>query len=51
MKKVLVVILIFSVAALWRSGEAQMMKQAVGQVPPIDMLQTGAFKTATFALG
>jgi len=51
MKKVLVIILVFSVAALWRVGETRMTKPAVHQVPQIDMLQTGEFETATFALG
>ena len=51
MKKVLVIMIFFTVAALWGIGEAQMTKPAKPQVPSIDMQQTDSYKTATFAMG
>ena len=51
MKMNRVLIVVFAVAALWGVGEAQMTKSEKLQVPPIDLNQTGVYKTATFAMG
>lgn len=51
MKRALVVMIFFTVAALWGIGEAQMTKSEKPQVPSIDMQQTDSWKTATFAMG
>lgn len=45
------IMVFFSVAALWMVGETQMTHPSGIRIPPIDMLQTGTVKTATFALG